>query len=99
MPGFRAGTCMPFYWFDLTNNKVTDLKIYPTIFMEVTFLEDLNMQPLQAFEEMKKLIDIVRKYNGRLVFIWHNTAVSDSWHSRKEWKNVFSKVVDYLVEV
>ena len=98
MPGFRAGTCTPFYWFDLMEDKCTHLKIYPTIFMEVTFLEDLNMQPLQAFEEMKKLIDTVKNYKGHLIFIWHNTTASDSWHGRKEWKDIFSKVVDYLSE-
>ena len=34
--GFRASTCTPFYFYDLYNEKATDLKIYPFYVMDAT---------------------------------------------------------------
>ena len=39
LPGFRAGTCKPFYFYDLKNEKSTGLKIFPITLMEGAFIE------------------------------------------------------------
>jgi hypothetical protein len=48
-PGFRAGTCKPFYFYDLKNEKVTDLKIFPVTCMDATFVYYLKQSPEKSF--------------------------------------------------
>ena len=94
-PGFRAGTCTPFKWFDLSKNTVTQLKIYPITFMEGNFAEDLKMSPHDALKEMTELVDRVKKYNGSFLCIWHNQTVNDLFFW-KGWKAVFEQMIEQI---
>ncbi len=94
-PGFRAGTCTPFNWFDLSKNIVTSLKVYPITFMEGTFGEDLKMSPQEALKAMSEFIDTVKKYNGSFLCIWHNQTVNDLFFW-KGWKAVFRQIIEKL---
>jgi hypothetical protein len=94
-PGFRAGTCTPFKWFDLSKNTPTPLKIYPITFMEGTFGEDLKMSPQDALEQMNEFIGTVKKYNGSFLCIWHNQTVNDRFFW-KGWKIVFEQMIEKL---
>jgi hypothetical protein len=96
-PGFRAGTCTPFYWFDLERGEMTSLKVFPITYMEGTFGEDLVSLPEAALVEMKKLIDTVRYYRGCLIPIWQNHTVNDLcfW---KGWKAVFEESLHYIIK-
>jgi len=74
--GFRAGTCTPFYFFNLKEEKVTDLKIYSFQTMDFTLCEKLNLTPLEASERIMTLIEKVRAVNGTFVSVWHNEYLS-----------------------
>lgn len=91
-PGFRAGTCFPFYFFDLEKNVTTPLKIYPVTFMEGSFAEDLQMTPEAALPVMLQLLETVKKLNGFFCCIWHNHTLSNHgiW---KGWKAVHDEVL------
>lgn len=91
-PGFRAGTCTPFNWFDLLKNEETSLKIYPITFMEGNFGEDLGYSPGQAWNAMKESIDRVKKHEGYFLCIWHNHTVNERFFW-KEWKNIFEQTI------
>ncbi len=80
-PGFRAGTSHPFYWYDLENESVTPLKLYPLAFMEVTFKRYLGLSPRESFEKMINIERQVRKYKGHLIGLWHN----NSFYPREGW--------------
>jgi len=92
-PGFRAGTCNPFYWFDLEKNEKTSLKIFPITYMEGTFIEDLKLFPDESSAIINNLMNTVKQYNGVFVPLWHNHTVSDTllW---KNWKCVFEKSLE-----
>lgn len=92
-PGFRAGTCYPFYFFDLEENRTTTLKIFPVTFMEGSFAEDMGITPEAALPLMLQLLETVKKYNGFFCCIWHNHTVSD-YGMWKGWKSVH----DHLLE-
>lgn len=96
MPGFRAGTCFPFYFFDLEKNVTTTLKIFPVTFMEGSFAEDMRMTPEASLPIMLQLLETVKKLNGFFCCIWHNHTLSDHgiW---KGWKDVHDKVVKAAV--
>ncbi len=47
-PGFRAGTSEPFWWYDLTTEEITSLRIYPFVAMDVTLKQYQELGPTEA---------------------------------------------------
>ncbi|HEX8546838.1 MAG TPA: polysaccharide deacetylase family protein [Cytophagaceae bacterium] len=92
IPGFRAGICTPFFFFNLKTNQVTDLKIFPLSIMEGTLKQYLNLSPDKAIEEYRKIIDEVKKVNGLFISLWHNDSLSDKYEW-KGWRRVFFEMV------
>ncbi len=86
LPGFRAGTCTAFNFYNLVTEEETGLTIHPNTFMEGTFIEDLQLSPAATFTRMKILADEVKKVNGGFICIWHNHSISDEgiWKGMKE---------------
>jgi hypothetical protein len=95
-PGFRAGTCTPFQWFDLKKSEATALTVFPITYMEGSFAEDLAMKPEEALATMKKLTDTVRFYQGCLIPIWHNHTVNDQFFW-KGWQQIFEQSIYYII--
>jgi hypothetical protein len=93
--GFRAGLCTPFYWFDLAQNKVTNLRVFPFAVMDVTLKEYLLLEPKEAINCLKILIDEVKKVDGMFISLWHNSTLSDrdEWQG---WRQVYIDMLDYI---
>ena len=91
--GFRAGTCTPFHFYDLQKEEITGLKLHPFIFMDSVMIDQLNYAPEQAFEEIMKLLDKVRKYGGEAIGIWHNYSLSEK-DQYLGWQAVLKSVLD-----
>ncbi len=94
LPGFRAGTCTAFNFYNLKTEEETALRLHPNTFMEGTFIEDLQLNAEAALPLMKQLIDEVKKVNGHFISIWHNHSLSN----QKEWaglKNVHDAIAEY----
>jgi hypothetical protein len=93
--GFRAGLCTPFYWFDLEENKVTNLKIHPFAVMEITMKEYLKLDPKAALVCVKNLIEEVKKVDGTFISLWHNSTLSDTdeWQG---WRQVYVEIIEAM---
>ncbi len=93
--GFRAGTSLPFYWYDLSKETTTDLKIHPFQVMEVTLKEYLLLSPEAAKAKVNALINAIKAVDGTFCSLWHNSSFSEleGW---KEWEEVY---VDLLEKV
>ena len=80
-PGFRAGTSLPFRWFDLQNNQVTDLTIHPFCAMDVTFSRYQKISPNESIAIIEELIKHIENTGGHFHMLWHNETLSarDSW--------------------
>jgi hypothetical protein len=91
-PGFRAGIATPFPFFDLKENKATDLILHPVTFMDVTYRDHLRLTPAEALKSMDELIGRVRESNGDLITIWHNESLGDDprWHG---WQDVYPSML------
>src|SRR5690606_36986346 len=50
--GFRAGTCTPFFWYDLSKDEKTELKAHSFCAMDVTLRNYLKLNPNEASEEL-----------------------------------------------
>jgi hypothetical protein len=94
-PGFRTGTCKPFYFYDLESEKITNLKIFPITVMEGSLINK-NISPAQALEDINNLIQEVKQVNGTFISIWHNQTVSETPEYNK-WKMVHDKMIETIV--
>lgn len=92
IPGFRAGICTPFYFYDLQNEKATELKIFPITIMEGTFLYYLKLKPKESLKTIFSLINEIKKVDGTFISIWHNDTISDDG-IYKGWKWVHDEMV------
>ena len=80
--GFRASTCTPFYFYNLKEERVIDLKIFPFQTMDFTLCSRMKMSPLVAYERTMALVNKVKAVNGTFVSIWHNEYLS----GQSPWK-------------
>jgi hypothetical protein len=89
-PGFRASICTPFSFYDIFANEILPLTIHPFAYMDGTLNEYMKLAPNEASIKIKELKDIVRKFNGEFIGIWHNDTVGENYHW-KGWKKVFEE--------
>ncbi|MCC7051145.1 MAG: polysaccharide deacetylase family protein [Bacteroidia bacterium] len=94
--GFRAGTSMMFNFYNLDNETETPLKIHPFAAMEATLNHYMKINPEDAIEKLKPIIDEVKKVNGTFISLWHNESMSN-WGVWKGWKNVYEDMVKYAI--
>ncbi|MFN8255348.1 MAG: polysaccharide deacetylase family protein [Bacteroidales bacterium] len=79
MPGFRAGTCSTFNFFDLKKNAETQLKIFPLALMDATFIYYLKYNTDEAIKKIIKIVKAVKNVEGILVTLWHNENLGEDW--------------------
>ena len=91
-PGFRAGISRPFTFYNVIEDKKTDLKIIPFQVMDATLFGSKKLEPDQAKEVILKLIKETRKAGGLFVSIWHNTSLLEN-ESGKKWREVFEFMI------
>src|SRR6185437_6045723 len=92
-PGFRAGTCTPFFFYDLPKEEVLPVKIHSTIIMEGTLREYMKLNPDEAIALSKKLISEVKNCDGEFICIWHNHSIGET-SSWKGWRRVFESMIE-----
>lgn len=97
-PGFRAGTCNPFNFYDLSREHETNLIVYPFQVMEVALHNYMQLNNEDAIKQIFKIIDEVKKVNGLFISLWHNESLSeyDMWTG---WRVVFEKMVKYATDI
>lgn len=83
--GFRAGTCTPFFWYDLTKEEKTNLKVHSFCAMDVTLRNYLKLNPEEALEELIRLKNEIQKVNGQMITLFHNSNFNGEWNG---WKKV-----------
>ncbi|MFN8209199.1 MAG: polysaccharide deacetylase family protein [Bacteroidales bacterium] len=88
-PGFRAGTSTPFRFYDLLADEETPLTIHPFQVMERTFTDYLGIKPEAALLQMLSLAELVKKYRGEFVSIFHNETLG----IELGWREPYEKLV------
>ncbi|MCH2080996.1 MAG: polysaccharide deacetylase family protein [Saprospiraceae bacterium] len=96
--GFRAGTALPFYWYDLTTDQVTDLKVFPFQLMDVSLKDYLRLSPNKAKESIQQIIEQCKQVGGTFIPLWHNSSFSelDGWEG---WKAVYEYLLAQATSV
>lgn len=93
-PGFRAGTSVPYAFFDLEKNQATELMLHPTILMDTTLISHLRLSPKEGLRKIKQLIDECKRSGGDFVSLWHNSNLEGS-ATDNPWLHVFTESFAY----
>ncbi|MBK0381545.1 polysaccharide deacetylase family protein [Pedobacter sp. SD-b] len=91
--GFRAGTCTPFFWYDLEKEQAFDLLLHPTTAMDQTLRRYMGLTPDEALKEIKELMQNVKNVNGDFISLWHNESIGDFAHW-KGWQTVYVEMLE-----
>ena len=95
--GFRAGTSLSFYFYDLDIEVETTLLIHPFAVMDGTLNEYMELPIDDAQHLMKELIDKVKSVNGTFISLWHNETLSDMNHW-KGWRQVYEYMIKEAIK-
>jgi hypothetical protein len=78
MPGFRAGICLPYLWFDMEKDAISSLTLFPGCIMETTFRDDLNIPAELTIDWYLRAWEAVKQVNGCFIPIWHNDSLQET---------------------
>lgn len=73
-PGFRAGTCSPFFWYDLQIEKQSQLKIYPIALTDRGLRSGKTNKDLLL--QLNELMDHVKLVNGSFYSLWQDKTIA-----------------------
>lgn len=92
-PGFRAGIARPYYFYNVSDDVQTNLKIIPFQVMDGALYDYKKLDPDTSKEIILNLINETKKVGGLFVSIWHNTSLLDN----EEWKG-WREVFEYMIK-
>ncbi len=97
LPGFRAGICTTYNFYDLDIERETPLRIHPFAVMDGTLRDYMNLTPADALIVIRNLIKEVRAVNGTFISLWHNESLSDQlrW---KGWRKLYEDMLQMATE-
>ncbi len=81
--GFRASLATPFRFFDIEQNKTTNLKIVPFQIMDVTLKHYMNLSISQTLKKIELLMLETARVGGTFVSLWHNESLGQSKSDHK----------------
>ncbi|WP_038527235.1 polysaccharide deacetylase family protein [Formosa agariphila] len=89
--GFRAGTCTPFFFYDLDYEIQTPLRINPYHVNDYALLKYTSL--LDKKETIQYIINQVKRVNGEFIPVFHNYTFSGlgQW---KDFKELFNIILD-----
>ena len=93
-PGFRAGICSTFKWYDLESEMATKLNIHPFAIMDGSLRDYMKLDAKDAITQIKPLVDEVKSVGGTFISLWHNETLSGEkrW---KGWVEVYEQLLEY----
>lgn len=90
--GFRAGIANSFNFYDLDYDVATTLTIHPTILMDGTMRDYLQLSPDAAIKLATQLINEVKAVNGTFISLWHNESLSNQ-NRWANWLEVYNQIL------
>jgi hypothetical protein len=91
--GFRAGTCYPFYFFDLEVNTPTNLLIHPFVMMDGTMKDYMKLDQNQSLQLFHHYKNVIKSVHGEMTILCHNHTFSD-FREWRGWKKVFVQMLN-----
>lgn len=93
--GFRCGICYSFPVFDILSREKYNLQELPLTLMEVA-LTQKDSSPEKLEKTVQDLVDIVKKYEGEFVLLWHNNNLNHPYYQK--YADKYENIVSYIVK-
>lgn len=92
MSGFRMGITVPVPFFDLHENRKTELWLYPTMIVDVGLQKYQALSIEEAIAQSLDIVEYTKKYGGTLITLWHNESLSEygKWEG---WNKVYYEII------
>jgi len=90
--GFRASTSFPFYFYDLSKEEKTELKLFSCAFMDGTLFDNMKLSNEQALDLIRNMAKLIQKLDGMLIGIWHNSYIANDKIKMQFFKDVAEKL-------
>ncbi|SEB01217.1 DUF7033 domain-containing protein [Pedobacter hartonius] len=75
--GFRAGTCTPFFWYDLQLEKTTHLLVHPIAINDEILKLNRTFNIDDVLSRWGTLIENVKLLNGHFYLLWHKESLPE----------------------
>lgn len=93
--GFRAGTGRSFLWYDLENEKLTGLRVYPFCFMDSTAHYENSLHANFAFDTLRQMAERLKNTSSLLITVFHNFSLGTD----KEWSGWATQYERFLADM
>lgn len=91
-PGFRAGICDTFNFYDLDLDTETKLRVHPFAIMDGTLIDYYRMKPENAYVQLDPMLREVKSLGGTFISLWHNHTLSNEGQY-KGWLKVYEELL------
>lgn len=88
--GFRASIASPFWWYDLSREITTNLRVHPFCFMDANAYFEEGLKAQAALEELEMYYKVIKSVNGTMITIWHNSFLGNG-NEFSEWKRIYEE--------
>ena len=89
--GFRAGTCIPYHPWLLSQDRESRLLEIPLIVMECTLLEYMKLSGSAAMDLVRVLIERCAAVGGVFTLLWHNSSLLE-----RRYEAIYDRILDLL---
>jgi len=93
--GFRASVASSFFWYNLTAEKITDLRIYPFCFMDANSFYEQKQNAADSLKELLSYYHECKNVNGELISIFHNNFLGTD-PAFKGWRALYTEFISQL---
>lgn len=90
--GFRASVASSYYWYDLEKEEQTGLLLHPFCYMEANSYYEQGISSGKAIDEILYFLNEVKKVNGKLITIWHNTFLGTE-PAFSGWREIYHQFI------
>ncbi|HGE72013.1 TPA: hypothetical protein ENX78_14335 [Candidatus Poribacteria bacterium] len=96
--GFRAGICLPYHPYSLDEDRPYNVIEIPLTVMDCTLGDPIyrNLDTEESLSSIESLLAQVKKYNGCIVILFHNTYLDVLGHS--EYMSIYKQCLEWVME-
>ncbi|TAI49689.1 polysaccharide deacetylase family protein [Flagellimonas allohymeniacidonis] len=87
--GFRAGTCTPFHFYDISMETKQPLKVHPFAVFDYAFLKYKKAN--EVFAKMDTVFRSVKEVNGELISVFSNELLGSS--HKINWLDLYQSLL------
>lgn len=93
--GFRASVASSYYWYDLSQERETNLRIHPFCFMDANSYYEQHQSAEETFDELMHYYSVCKEFNTQFVTVFHNNILGTE-PSFNGWSEMYGKFISQI---